>query len=158
MIPHDWFDWSNSGVGVAGLVLTLWAVRQATGAKKAATEARDAVQHQNAADSLAEIVRLSEQFATWVRCERRAEAVVQVREIVLRLARDRGQFDPYLGSDADRLKYVETTCLRLADLLGQEEFPDGPSEKRDLFSDTLMIVTELSAVLGRLRAQGDQEE
>jgi hypothetical protein len=43
-------------------------------------------------------------------------------------------------------------------MLGQEEFPLSSSAKRDLFRDTLMIVQELSAVLGRVRAKGDQEE
>jgi hypothetical protein len=158
MILHDWFDWSDYGVGVAGLALTVGAVWQATGAKRAATEAREAVYHRNAADAFAEIVRLAEQFATWVECERRAEAVVQVREIVLRLARDRGEFDRFLASDAGKLKEVESNCQRLADMLGYEEFPLSASAKRELFSDTLMIVHELSAVLGRVRAKGDQEE
>jgi dsDNA-binding SOS-regulon protein len=158
MILHDLFDWSNAGVGGVGLLLTIAAIVQATGAKRAAREARQAVYHRNAADSFSEIVRLAEQFATWVECERRAEAVVQVREIVLRLARDRGEFDRFLASDADKLKDVESNCQRLADMLGQEEFPLSSSAKRDLFRDTLMIVQELSAVLGRVRAKGDQEE
>jgi hypothetical protein len=36
MILHDWFDWSNASVGVSGLALTIAAIWQATGAKKAA--------------------------------------------------------------------------------------------------------------------------
>jgi hypothetical protein len=40
MILHDLFDWSNSGVGLAGLALTVGALWQATGAKRAVTEAR----------------------------------------------------------------------------------------------------------------------
>ena len=43
MILHDMFDWTNSGVGAAGLVLTVGAIWQATGAKKAAEDAREAV-------------------------------------------------------------------------------------------------------------------
>jgi hypothetical protein len=52
MILHDWFKWSNAGVGVVGLGLTLWAVWQATGAKKAAREARQAVYRRNATDDI----------------------------------------------------------------------------------------------------------
>jgi hypothetical protein len=36
MILHDLFDWSSSGIGAAGLMLTAGALWQATGAKKAA--------------------------------------------------------------------------------------------------------------------------
>lgn len=104
MFLHDWFDWSNAGVGVAGLALTVGALAQATGAKRAARQAREAIGHGNAADSLSEMVRFAEQLATWVQCERRAEAIVQVREIVLRIARDRGEFDRFLASDADKLR------------------------------------------------------
>jgi hypothetical protein len=35
-IPRDWFDWPNATVGGTGLLLTLAAIFQATGAKKAA--------------------------------------------------------------------------------------------------------------------------
>jgi hypothetical protein len=34
MILRDWFDWTNSGIGVAGLALTVGAVFQATGGKE----------------------------------------------------------------------------------------------------------------------------
>jgi hypothetical protein len=158
VIVHDLFEWSNGGVGTAGLMLTLLAVRQATGAKQAATEAREAVHHRNAADAFAEIVRLAEQFATWVECERRAEAVVQVREIVLRLARDGREFDRFLGSDADKLKDVESNCQRIADMLRQEEFPLSASAKKDLFNDPLTIVQDLSGISGRVRAETEQGE
>ena len=40
MILHDLFDWSNAGVGGVGLLLTIAAIVQATGAKRAAREAR----------------------------------------------------------------------------------------------------------------------
>jgi hypothetical protein len=60
MILHDLFDWSNSGVGVAGLVLTVGAVWQATGEKRAATEAKEAVNRRNAADAMMEVVRIAE--------------------------------------------------------------------------------------------------
>lgn len=158
MILHDLFDWSNSGVGVAGLALTVGAIWQATGAKKAAREARQAVYHRNAADSFAEIVRLAEQFATWVECERRAEAAVQVREIVLRLARDRGQFDRFLASDTDMLRDIESRCRILADYLGKAEFPVGSRAKREMFNQTLWIVTELSGILGRIRGRIERED
>jgi cytosine/uracil/thiamine/allantoin permease len=58
-IPRDWFDWSNASVGIVGLGLTLWAVRQATGAKVAATEAREAIRQREASDSFSELGALA---------------------------------------------------------------------------------------------------
>lgn len=157
MIAHDSFEWTNAAIGSLGLLLTVVAIVQATGAKMAAREARDAIHQRNAADSFAEIVRHAEQFATWIECERRPEAVVQVREIVLRMARDRGEFSRFLSFDADTLKNVESSCQRLADFLGHGEFPVSAEAKSEMLKETLWIVQELSAVLGRVRARIDRE-
>lgn len=158
MIAHDSFEWTNAAIGSLGLLLTVVAIVQATGAKRVATEAREAVHHRNAADSFAEIMRFAEQFATWVECERRPEAVVQVREIVLRIARDRGEFGRFLSFDADTLKNVESSCQRLADSLGQGAFPLNAIAKAELFRETQKIVQDLGAVLGRVRARIEMEK
>jgi hypothetical protein len=158
MIVHDLFDWTNVGIGIAGLGLTVGVLSQARGAKKAAVEAREAVHCRNAADSFAEIVRLAEQFATWVECERWAEAIVQAREIVLRLARDCEEFARFLDLDADNLKNVESNCRKLAGQLQGKIFPLGSKAKKELFNDALAIVQELSGILGRIRAKADMED
>jgi len=158
MAIPEWFDWTSGAASLAGCGYAWWASRQATGAKRAAKEARNAVLQHNAADAFAEIVRISEQCATWVECERPAEAVVQLREIVLRLARDRAEFDHFLYADTDKLKSVLSRCQRLADLLTQEPFPFSVAAKREQSSETMLIVQELSAVLGSVRARIDLEE
>jgi len=71
------------------LVLTVGAIWQATGAKKAATEARQAVYRRNAADAMVEIVRIAEQLNTSVLYERPVEASIQLRELVFRIPNDR---------------------------------------------------------------------
>ena len=123
MILHDLFDWSNSGVGVAGLALTVGAIWQATGAKKAARDARSAVYHRNAADAMVEIVRIAEQLHISVLYERQAEASIQLRELAFRIPRDREEFADIVASDTAKLKDVESNCRRLADFLGQGKFP-----------------------------------
>jgi hypothetical protein len=158
MVLHDWFDWSNSGVGIVGLALTLWAVVQATGAKQAAIGARSAVYRRNAADALVEIVRVAEQLNTSVLYERRIEASLQLRELIFRIPKDREEFANFLASDADKLRDVESSCKRWADFLGQGEFPLSAVAKKYLFNQTLNTVQELSAIQGRLRRMLDQEE
>jgi ribosomal protein L31E len=158
MILHDLFDWTNSGVGVAGLALTVGAIWQATGAKKAAREARGAVYRRNAADAMVEIVRIAEQLNTSVLYERGTEASIQLRELAVRIPRDREEFAKFLASDAGKLTDVESTCNRWADFFAQGEFPLNAAQKRDLFIETLKTVQELSAIQGRLRRMLDQEE
>jgi ribosomal protein L31E len=158
MMLHDLFDWSNAGVGAVGLVLTIGAIWQATGAKKAATEARKAVYRRSAADAMVEIVRIAEQLNTSVLYERGVEAVIQLRELVFRIPRDREEFASHLASDGDKLRELESNCRRWADILGPGDFPLSAVAKKYLFNETLNTVQELSAIQGRLRRMLDQEE
>ncbi len=158
MIVHDLFEWSNAAVGVAGLALTVGAIWQATGAKKAARAAKEAVHQRSATDAMADIVRIAEQLNTSVLYERRVEASIQLRELVFRIPKDREEFANFLASDADRLKSVESICRRWADFLVQGEFPLNAAEKKYLFNETMNTVQELSAIQGRLRRKLDQGE
>lgn len=156
MLLHDWFDWTNSGVGATGLVVTFAALMFAKGAKKAATEAREAVYQRNAADAFSEIVRHAEQLATWVECERWAEAAVVAREIALQLARDRGEFARFLGSDKRWLQNVELSCDSMCKQCKLQSVD--PDFKAVLMAESLAIVKDLSSILGRIRARAEKEE
>ncbi|MGD0631984.1 MAG: hypothetical protein ABR987_21850 [Terracidiphilus sp.] len=159
MILHDLFDWSNAGIGVVGLGFTLWAVAQATGAKSAAREARQAVYQRNAADALVEIVLIAEQLNASVLYEHWVEASMQMRELAFRIPRDREEFARFLASDGDKLRSVESNCIRwAADILVHGKFPLRAAEKNELFKETLNTVQELGSIQGRLRRMLDREE
>ncbi|MGA2251443.1 hypothetical protein [Terracidiphilus sp.] len=155
---HDLFDWTNSGVGVAGLALTAGAIWQATGAKKAAIDAKNSVYQRNVANAMVEIVRIAEQLNISVLYERHTEAGIQLRELMFRIPRDREEFADILAADADRLRNVESSCRRWADFLGTGQFPLNAEAKKLLISETLNTVQELSAIQGRLRRMIDGEE
>lgn len=157
MAIPDWFDWTAGSASIAGLGYAWWASRQATGAKRAAEEAREAVYRRNAADAMVEIVRVAEQLSTSILYERRIEATMQLRELLFRIPKEREEFAVLLASDADKLRDVESSCKLWADFLGRGEFPLNASEKRHLFNETLSAVQELSAIQGRLRSAIDQE-
>jgi hypothetical protein len=158
MIAHDWFEWTSATVGAAGLVLTLGAFWQASGARKAAREARTAVRERNAIDSFAEVVRFARQVHVWVDCERYSEARVHLGEIVLHLAHDRGGFDYFLSADADRLKEIELDCLQLDDELAKDGQFVPRMPKLEMLNLAMRIAQELSALLGRMRARGEKEK
>jgi hypothetical protein len=82
MILHDLFDWSNSGVGVAGLALTVGAIWQATGAKKAAQDARHAVYRRNASDDLRRLERLATGLLTAIETEEYDLASHEARDLI----------------------------------------------------------------------------
>jgi hypothetical protein len=113
---------------------------------------------ENAADAMVEIVRIAEQLNTSVLYERGTEASIQLRELAMRIPRDREEFAKFLASDIDKLMEVESSCKRWADFFAQGEFPLNAAQKRYLFGETLNTVQELSAIQGRLRRMLDQEE
>ena len=111
-------------MGGVGLLLMIVAVIQATGAKKAATEAREAVYRRNAVDVMEEIVRIAEQLNSSISYEHWGEASMQMRELVFRIPKAREEFASFLASDADKLKNVESNCVRwAADIRVHGRFP-----------------------------------
>lgn len=73
-IPRDWFDWTNASVGLVGLALTIVAIVQATGAKKAATGAKEAVWKRTASAAFQELARLGVQLDLYTSAQRLGEA------------------------------------------------------------------------------------
>jgi arylsulfatase A-like enzyme len=157
MILHDWFDWSNAGVGTAGLMLTLLAVRQATGAKRAAEDARQAVYGRNAADAFAETVRLAEHCAEYLLLERPNEAAVRARDLVARIPRDRTRFERFIVADSDKLKILESGFQVLATRLSSEDPLEEKEDAQDAIDRVFDAIRELNAIYGRLLARLDEE-
>jgi hypothetical protein len=158
MILHDWFDWTNSGIGIAGLALTVGAVWQATGAKRAATDAKEAIWQREASDSFSEIGGLAGELAMLLQFERPKEAAVRARDLVARIPRDRARFERFLAADSDKLEALESEFQQLAAHLSAPSF----LEKKDEFQAATETVFEANAVLnavyGRLLARLDKEE
>jgi hypothetical protein len=157
MILHDWFDWSNAGVGVVGLGLTLWAVWQATGAKQAATEAREAIWQREASDSFSELERTAGELALLLQLERPNEAAVRARDLVARIPRDRARFERFLGSDFDKLKAIESAFQQLAVRLAAVGFLEEKNEAQRATEAVFEANRELNAIYGRLLARLDEE-
>src|ERR1700761_6439927 len=103
MFPHDWLDWSNAGVGVGGLVLTLGAVWQAAGAKKAASEARDAAYRRNTSDDLRRLDRLASSLLTAIQTEAYGLASHQARDFISECLYIREHHRARLGHDGGKL-------------------------------------------------------
>ena len=72
--PRDWFDWTNASVGAVGLLLTIVAIVQATGAKRAATGAKEAVWRRTASATFQELARLGVQLDLYTSAQRFGEA------------------------------------------------------------------------------------
>ncbi|WP_263353748.1 EAP30/Vps36 family vacuolar-sorting protein [Acidicapsa acidisoli] len=156
-IPRDWFDYTNFGVGLVGLVFTLWAVRQATGAKQAAKETREAIWQREASDSFSDLLHIAESISELVQFERQPEAAVRVRDILARIPKDRARFERYLGSDSAKLLALESRYQELARKLAEPAVWDDSDARRVATDAALGASRDLSEICGRLLKRQDEE-
>ena len=151
MALPGWVDWTNTGVGITGLALTLGTLWQATGAREAANAARTAIRRRNVADALDETLRLAAQVKAWTACERYSEASVLLGEIIPHLAQYRTEFDQYIQSDLDKLKESESNCLLLAVEFRKDEQNLPRMPKDEILRHWVQIESALSTIHGKLR-------
>ena len=152
MILHDWFDWTNSGVGVAGLALTAGALWQATGAKKAASDARQAVYRRNAAEDLARISDLSAKFLMAIETGQIVLALHVAREFLATCGAVREHHRDLLGKDGGKLEaaaYLVASASR--------GIQDG-YEVADYIESAQRVLQDLSGVAGAANRKIDEEE
>jgi hypothetical protein len=150
-IQRDWFDWTNFAVGGVGLILTVTAIVQATGAKTAAERAQKSVQRHNAEGDFASLKQIAEELHGFVGKGSLAEARLRTTDLRSKLGAAVVQYEEFLKSDLKdlnksrvELKLVEDGLRKSADLT--------PGQ-----TDRLMKITDstkelLASVSGKLRA------
>jgi hypothetical protein len=158
MTPRAWFDWTNFGTGLSGLALTLCAIRQATGAKQAATDTRDAIRQRGASDAFAELANTAGQLVNAIRSERSGEAAVRASDLVAQIARDRAKYERFLAADSIKLNVLAS---KLEQLAVQLSAPDPLTEDEKIqkaTSDAHETSRVLNEICGRLMDRRDEEE
>jgi hypothetical protein len=151
MAFHDSFDWSNAGVGVAGLVLTVITLIQATGAKEAANEARKAIWQREASESFSDIERLASELTQNLMYERWRDGFNASRKLMTDISKHRQQFVRFLSNeDEQKLSQVEVVFQQLAGQLSDERAWKANGKPQDAIRSVLDASRELNGVYGRL--------
>ena len=156
-IPRDWFDYTNFGVGFCGLVLTLWAVVAAKGARAAANEAKNAIRRGSAADDFARLASTAGKLVRAIQSEQSAEALVRASDLAAEIPRDRARFQRYLDADYVKLGVIES---RLAKLLARLQAPDRLKDDeaiRSAAADAHEVSRVLNEVSGRLMDRREED-
>jgi hypothetical protein len=153
---HDWFDWSNAGVGIAGLGLTLWAVAQATGAKKAAQQAETSILRHNAAEDFGTLARMAKELHGYVESGRVPEARLRTTDLRSDLALAIRLHRAFLGNQLDRLEDKQLDLTLVAKLLNLEADDVSQSERVRLLKITGAILDVLAGQCGELRSDAER--
>lgn len=152
MILHDLFDWSNAGVGVAGLGLTLWAVRQATGAKQAARRAEQGVIRHNAEVDFGSLTRMAKELHGYVESGRMPEARLRTTDLRSELALSIRLHAEFLGGQLHLFREKQVDLALVTDGLNQESKDLSRSERVRLLGITGATMDLLAGQCGELRS------
>jgi hypothetical protein len=149
-IPRDWFDWTNFTIGLLGLALTLWAVRQATGAKKAATGARDAVWKRTASATFQDLARLGSQLDLYTSAQRFGEASALFKILRPSFTEARKNFELELEKDSQpTLDEINNRLEELSGWLSNSDTIDANLQVAKAAAES--INTALSGIAGQLQ-------
>lgn len=151
MNAHDSFDWANAGVGVVGLLLTVGAVVQATGAKRAARAASAAIYRRNAKDDVERLHRLAFEILTAVETSQFEVAIYKARDFVYECPWVRERHPGRLGREGGRLDVLNELVYGVSRLLADAR------KRPDLIADLQRVVKDLSGLAGILNREIDEE-
>jgi hypothetical protein len=152
MILHDLFDWSNAGVGVAGLLLTVGAVWQATGAKSAAQDARHAVYRRNASDDVRRLERFAFSLLTAIETEQYDLASHQARDFISECLDVREHHRSRLGADGGKLDVAFGLVRAISRGI------QAGAKRRDMIESAQRVVGDMSRLVGILSRNIEEEE
>lgn len=157
MVAHDWVDWTDFGLGWLGLALTLWAVRQATGAKQAAKNtARSLLRHTAAADFEA-LMRSAKELHGYVQQGSMAEARMRTTDMRMDLAAAVKQHSRFLKEEAANLQQKQLDLKLIAEGLNRTPGRLSHSEKTRLLGITGAILEMLAELHGQLWSSVERE-
>jgi hypothetical protein len=151
MALPDWVDWSNTIVGGVGLLLTIAAIVQATGAKTAARAARQAIFHKNSAEDLGSIRDLAFDLLNALQTERYELALHIAGRFISTCSNAREHHRGFLGVEGGKLELA----VDLVATVSQKIQPG--ADRMNLIADSQRVVRLVSSVKGVLD-RGIEEE
>jgi hypothetical protein len=152
-IPRDWFDWTNASVGGVGLLLTIAAIFQATGAKKAARRAEQSVIRHNAEVDFGSLTRMARELHGYVEGGMMHEARLRTTDLRSELALAIRLHETFLGDQLNLLKKRQLDLTLVTDGLNRESEDLSQTERTRLLEITGAIMDVLAGQCGKLRSK-----
>jgi hypothetical protein len=157
MNTHDLFDWVNAAAGGVGLLLTVLAIVQATGAKKAAERAEKGVQRHNAEVDFSTLVRMARELHGYVESGSMHEARLRTTDLRIDLAVALKRHEAFLGLRAGDLRVKLYDLKLIADGLNRAPGEVTDSERIRLPGISGAILDLLAGQSGELQLSAESE-
>lgn len=153
----------NAIAGVAsmlGLVLTIWTLRAAKSAAKAAREAKAEVHKNSAAEEFRHLQYLGNEFLSFLEADRVDAALVRSRDLTSAMRSASRRWKTLISTNDGR-RYEESALQVsvIAQTIASRGAPNNPKEKQRLLAICHEVLSTMSAVSGsvtaRIETQGE---
>jgi hypothetical protein len=155
-ISRDWFDYTSFGVGLSGLLLTLWAVWEARGAKEAARQAEIGVLRHDAESDFGHLTQKAKELHGHVENDRLVEARLRTSDIRSELAVAVTRHKALLGITATDLAARQVDLKLMTDGLNPELGALSHVERVRLLGITGAILELFAGQWGQLRSRAEK--
>jgi hypothetical protein len=153
------FNWIAGIASIAGLAISIWTLIVATGAKKAAGEAREAVRKGNAAEEFKDLSRVADEFLNHIESDQVPAAVLRARDLMSAISLASRRWGRFLSADS-RNKFEDAygQISVISRSLSTNGPPATPQQKDKLLKICHGVVRTMSNETGTLFSELEEPE
>jgi len=144
---------------VVGVAISIWTLIVATGAQRAAREAREAVRKGNAAEEFQDLSRISDEFLSHIEADQVPAALVRARDLMsaISLASRRwGRFLSVEGRNNFEEAYAQVSIISRS--LSANGAPSTPQQKDKMLKICHGVIRAMSNETGTLFSELEESE
>ena len=144
---------------VVGVAISIWTLIVATGAQRAAREAREAVRKGNAAEEFQDLSRIADEFLSHIEADQVPAALVRARDLMsaISLASRRwGRFLSVEGRNNFEEAYAQVSIISRS--LSANGAPSTPQQKDKMLKICHGIIRAISNETGTLFSELEESE
>jgi len=153
------FDLITGIASIVGLAISVWTLIVATGAKRAAGQAREAVRKGNAAEEFKNLSRVADEFLSHIEADQVPAAVLRARDLMsaISLASRRwGRFLSVEGRNNFEEAYGQISVISRS--LSTNGAPASPQQKDKMLKICHGVVRAMSKETGTLFSELEEPE
>jgi hypothetical protein len=144
---------------IIGLGISIWTLIVATGARKAANEAREAVRKGNAAEELKNLSRVADEFLSYIEAGEASAAVLRARDLMSATSMASRRWQRFLTvEDRNKLEEAYAQISVISRSLSTNGAPSTPQQKDKMLKICHSVVRAMSEGTGTLYSGIEESE
>jgi hypothetical protein len=142
--------------GIAGLVLTIFTLIAATGARKAALAAGEAVRHGTAAEEFRSLNKLASEFLSYIENSQIEAAAVRAKDLLAGIVAAKQRWRRFLSTErVIKLEEASTQVSVISRSLMAKGAPASQGEREKLLKFTHLVVRLIAEEAGTITSESE---